>query len=304
MNLTKRTLTYKVVGNCHLLADVYQIPNEALQPGILWLHGGALIFGDRSLLPYAQATRYLQAGYTVVAADYRLAPETKIGLILEDVRDAYDWMRLKGPGLLGIASEYIAVVGHSAGGYLALMAGLRLYPRPRALVSFYGYSDIAGDWYNQPDPFYGQQPAVPRDEAYQVVGGSEISGSPINERFRFYLYCRQQGLWTREVVGDESDRAPLCPIHNITRDYPPTLLLHGEQDNDVPCQQSVSMAGELARQGVEHELVVLSGYGHAFDTGEEGIQDPNVAPAFESVLRFLSRYMNTAPITGPGKRRH
>ena len=50
------------------------------------------------------------------------------------------------------------------------MAGFRLNPRRMAVVSFYGYGDIAGDWYSRPDPFYNGQPAVTKEAAYQAVG--------------------------------------------------------------------------------------------------------------------------------------
>ena len=112
----------------------------------------------------------LDAGYTIISIDYRLAPQAKLNDIIEDLVDAYRWVRIDGPKLFRIDPNRIAVVGHSAGGYLTLMAGFRLNPRPAALVSFYGYGDIAGDWYSRPDPFYSRQPAVPKEEAYQAVG--------------------------------------------------------------------------------------------------------------------------------------
>ena len=54
-------------------------------------------------------------------------------------------------------------------------------------------------------------------------------------------------------------------MRNVTKEYPPTLLLHGEQDTDVPCAQSVAMAAELKRVGVEHELATYAGGIHGFD---------------------------------------
>ena len=70
-------------------------------------------------------------------------------------------------------------MGGSAGGYFDARVGLPLVePRPRAMVSFWGYGDVAGDWYSQPDPFYSKQPAVPKEEAYAAVGSSVLSGTP------------------------------------------------------------------------------------------------------------------------------
>jgi len=120
---------------------------------------------------------------------------------------------------------------------------------------------------------------------------SEDSGS--KERARFYLYCRQNGLWPREVAGwdpvvEAEALLPYCPAHNVDRNYPPTLLLHGDRDTDVPYELSVTMDNALARAGVQHALLTIPGSGHAFDgAGEE----PVVKEAFAPVVGFLKRHL-------------
>ena len=293
-NLAKKTYTYKTTGSLLIRADVYRAPDDVVRPAIVYIHGGALIMGSRSWLNPIQAQKYLDAGYTIISIDYRLAPQAKLHQILEDLDDAYRWVRVDGPKLFRIDPNRIAVVGHSAGGYLALMAGVRLKPRPAAVVSFYGYGDIAGEWYSRPDPFYSRQPAVSKEQAYQVVGTGVIAEDPAAKRERFYLYTRQQGLWPREVVGHDPDRErklfdPLCPLRNVTADYPPTMLLHGDHDTDVPFEQSVLMAKELEHHGVQHELIAMPGKGHGFD-GD--MSDPMVAATFDRVLTFLKAQLN------------
>ena len=292
--IMKNTYAYKTVGDLQINVDVYRKPDGIVRPAILYIHGGALIMGNRSWLDSIQTERYLKAGYTIISIDYRLAPQAKLRQILEDLEDAYRWIRLKGPKLLQIDPTRIAVIGHSAGGYLALMAGFQLNPRPRAVVSFYGYGDIAGEWYSRPDPFYNRQPLVPKEEAYKVVGTHVISEDPDGYRGQFYLYTRQQGVWPMEVVGFDPDKEPrkfdpFCPVLNVNKDYPPTLLLHGDRDTDVPFEQSVLMAKELERYGVEHELIALDGRGHGFDSA---MQDPLVSKTFDSVLVFLYKHLN------------
>jgi len=292
-DVVRSTYTYKSVGDLSIHADVYRRPGETIQPAIIWIHGGALIFGSRWGLNPIQAEKYLNAGYTIISIDYRLAPQVKLQQIIEDLEDAYRWVRTEGPELFRINPDRIAVVGHSAGGYLALMAGFVLKPSPRVVVSFYGYGDIAGEWYSRPDPFYILQPPVTKEEAYQAAGTRVISNDQPGERDQFYLYCRQQGLWPLEVVGHDPDREPkvfdsFCPLRNVTKNYPPTLLLHGENDTDVPFEQSVMMAKELERNGVQHELISMPGRGHVFD---RAMGEQEIAATFDRVLRFLDHWM-------------
>lgn len=289
-----QTFTFRRVGNCDIQADVYRPADDSVRPVILWIHGGALIMGHRGNLNYEQLERYLRAGFVVVSIDYRLAPETKLPAILEDIRDAHKWVREKGPGLFKGDPDRIGVVGHSAGGYLTLMSGFILNPRPKALVSFYGYGDIAGEWYSRPDPFYMKQPAVSSKEAYDAVGGTAVASAAFsNNRSRFYLYCRQHGLWPKEVAGRDPDSEPkafdpFCPIRNVTKQYPPTLLLHGDRDTDVPYDLSRSMAAELKRKGVESELITIPGGGHGFD---RAMSDPQISSVFDRAVTFLSAHL-------------
>jgi acetyl esterase/lipase len=262
------TLVYKTVGDCPIKLDVFPLDRPAPTPVLVWIHGGALITGRRASLPPALSDLCARAGFAQVSIDYRLAPETRLPAILDDLADAVDWVRQQGPARFGIDPDRLGVLGHSAGGYLTLMAGSLLQPRARALVSFAGYGDIVGDWYSRPDPFYCAQPLVPAAEAYAAVGSRPLAEVGADQqRDRFYLFCRQQGRWPREVVGmDPLRSAPAffryCPERNVGRDYPPTLLVHGTADTDVPYQRSVDMAAALERAGVAHELVSIPGGGH------------------------------------------
>jgi acetyl esterase/lipase len=288
-------------------ADVYRAPGDDVRPAVLWIHGGALIFGSRTNAFDWQLREYLDAGYVLVSIDYRLAPETKIPAIVQDVEDAYSWMRDEGPGLFRIDPDRMAVVGHSAGGYLALVAGSRCVPPPQAVISFYGYGDLTGAWYSSSSEFYSAMPEVSEEEARSAVGDTVITGTPeletVKKRAMFYLFCRQRGLWPREVGGKDpvADRdwfSQYEPLNNISPEYPATLLLHGERDTDVPFEQSVLLAKAFNSHAVEHELVSDPNWGHVFDrTGD----DPVVRDAFHNVLRFLGRHLS--PRDGAQERR-
>jgi acetyl esterase/lipase len=263
---TVQTFTYKTAG-CEIRADVYGASKGAAKPALLWMHGGAMILGSRKGIMRPFHTGLLDEGYVIVSIGYRLAPETKLPAIIEDVQDAWKWMH-ENARRFGIDRDRIAAGGASAGGYLTQMTGFCLNSRPRALVSYFGYGDIVGPWYSQPDGFSRRQPIVSKEDALAAVGTTPVADPPQgNQRDKFYLYCRQNGLWPIQVAGRDpqtEDRwfNSYCPIRNITAKYPPTILIHGTADTDVPYSLSKDMDATLDKAGVVHQFITVDGAEH------------------------------------------
>lgn len=285
----KDTRIYKKTDHCSISADIYDQGSHS--PVIIYIHGGALIFGTREWLPVKQIEYFRRAGFSIVNIDYRLAPETSFEEIIEDIKDALNWVRTQAIEWYDFDSNQIAVMGSSAGGYLGLLLGT-MDIRPKAIVSFYGYGDILGQWYSEPSEHYRQRPILNKETAYQHIGDRELTNG-LWERFHFYLYCRQQGVWIKEVTGIDAihDAAALTkynPIHNITSEFPPTLFLHGNQDTDVPFKQSVIMYEKLKENGVEAKLITLNGADHGFD---QNFQNPSVQSAFKEIVDFLRSHL-------------
>jgi acetyl esterase/lipase len=268
-----KTYTYKSVGGCDIKLDVYGSDFSITKPVIVWIHGGALIMESRKAI-----AKWLspQNEHVVISIDYRLAPETKLPEIIADVQDAFRWIRQQGPQLLNIAVDKLIVAGGSAGGYLTLMTGFCVKPRPRALISLSGYGNIVGPWYTQPSTFYLQTlPRISKEEALATVGTTCVSEPPPNDqRGVFYHYCRQNGIWPIQVTGHDPATEPrwfdpYCPVRNVTADYPPAFLIHGTSDTDVPYEESANMDKELTRAKVDHRFITVPG-------GDHGIK--NAAP--------------------------
>lgn len=287
MNYQKDTCIYKTVNDHPIKADIYLI-NKSNSPVILLIHGGALINGSRETnIPQDRIELYNNADFNVIAIDYRLAPETKLKYIIDDIKDSINWIDKTGREKYGFDSDKLGVVGSSAGAYLSLMSGT-FDRKPKAIVSFYGYGDIITDWYCKPSEFYCKEPLVTMEEAYKCVGDKTISTGN-SDRSKFYLYCRQNGIWTSEVscldiISDKKELMEYCPIYKIGKQYPPTLLLHGDEDTDVPYVQSVDMARELDKQCIENKLITIKGKGHDFD-GDKN--NDIVKKALDEVIEFL-----------------
>ena len=130
-----QTFTYKKVGDLEIKADVHRPGDEVRRPVLVYIHGGALINGGRQSINKRIKEMFLGAGYAIVSIDYRLAPETQLPGIIEDLEDAFKWLRRDGARLFNVDTSKIAVAGGSAGGCLTLVSGFRVKPAPTVLMS-------------------------------------------------------------------------------------------------------------------------------------------------------------------------
>ncbi|MDN4608326.1 alpha/beta hydrolase [Sporosarcina highlanderae] len=289
--MLKTTVIYKQGSNFELKGDFYPVKQESC-PLIVFIHGGGLIWGSREDIKPAQIEFFHNAGFNIFSIDYRLAPETKLPDIKEDIADALLWVENEGTKQFDYDSKKIAVIGSSAGGYLALLAGT-LKTKPQAIVSFYGYGDITGDWAVKPSPHYSSMTTVPRELAKMLVSSDIISVGPIEKRYAIYMHARQHGVWIEELSGlipflEKDKLKKYSPLFNIQTDYPPTLLLHGTEDEDVPYEQAVLFAKRLEENGVEGKLITIPEGKHQFDNDWER---PIVQDAFKEVLTFLTNHL-------------
>ena len=287
---TQRTYIYRTVDNLPIKAEVIRYGKDA-RPGVMFMHGGALIMGNRFWIASETKNALLENGYVIISVDYRLAPEIKLFDIIDDLLVAHDWITNNGAGLFNVIPEKLGIMGESGGAYLTQLMGQHLPNRPPVVASFWGYSDITMEWITEPSQWYlTQQPIVSEEEAYSVVGNVVTDGV---ERWPFYLYTRQLGIWPEEVTGLDpavhSDiyHAMFCPLSNATLDYPPCIFVHGDQDTDVDYQQSVLMDTALENSGVDHQLITMPGAGHGFG----GVPAADIQNYVAQVITFMDQYL-------------
>jgi dipeptidyl aminopeptidase/acylaminoacyl peptidase len=130
------------------------------------------------------------------------------------------------------------------------------------------------------------------DRVLTAAEGPELGAA----RGRYYLYLRQNGLWTREVTGfDPTAEArqldPYCPARSVAVDFPPTLLVHGTEDTDVPHDRSVLMSEALRRHGVACELISVRGAGHGLSGGDRD----EVSRARQRALETIRKHLDPPP---------
>src|SRR5262245_49308391 len=82
---------------------------------------------------------------------------------------------------------------------------------------------------------------------------------------------------------------PFMPVKNVTAAYPPTVLIHGTADTDVPFEQSQLMAKEFQKHGVAFQFHEIAGAEHGLAGGNRVEIETAERKAFEFVKLRLER---------------
>lgn len=257
-------------------------------PCVVWIHGGAWLFGSRALLPdYWPAgilfQRAIDVGLAVATIDYRHSREAPFPAQVHDGFAALRWLAKYGPEL-GIDPQRLAVWGESAGGHLASLLALVTDPNLqgdrgapvappaiRAAVSFYGVSDVS----TMPSMFA----TMPQEWIDELTAAS--AGRPAEPLDVF--------LNGGPLPRAEADRLS-SPVSHAHTDAPPFLLIHGDADGLVPITQSEQLAAALTAVGATANLKRVPGADHVF----LGV-DP--VPQIDEALSFLSSQLRSSDET-------
>lgn len=255
----ERDVVFGTGGGRELRCDVYTPPGEFENaPAVLLLHGGGWRQGDRGQLR-GYGIRFGREGYVCVAPEYRLTPESPWPAQIQDAKAAIRWTRANAERLR-IDPDRIAVQGNSAGGHLALLA-----------AGTVGVEEFEGD------------------------GGNEGVSTHVAAALGIYPPTlvsygeRKKGAVSLAAItpdGSDAIASAASPLAHVSRDYPPTLLIHGTTDRTVPPLASILMYEALVSAGVPVEMHMYAEQPHAFDARPEfGRQ-----VAAEMIL-FLNRYV-------------
>ena len=242
---------------------------------------GGLVQGHRETAAPHQLRNASKLGYALVTADYRLAPQVGMDDIMADVTDCITFVRTSlvshvEPGVLD--NTRLAVSGSSAGGFLALLAGLHVEPKPQAVIAIYPVTDPLSTFYTNPQPHPWGEGPVARDLVAEYLDpqapaiANNHSESP---RQQLYFYVIQEALLPellRLRPGDDTYR--ICK--NLqTRSMPPTYVVHGDADQSVPVAHSDEVVGAMLGLGYEVVYDRLIGADHTFDL-EDDVELPRL----------------------------
>lgn len=229
----QRDLVYKRVNGIVLTLDLYR-PEEVsgLLPVIVCIHGGHWDAGGKERCP---AVTLVQDGYAVASIDYRLTRTAPFPAQIEDCKAAVRWIRANA-STYRLDPDRIGVWGYSAGGHLAALLG-----------TSGGVPELEGSGDNMQ---YSSQV-----QAVCVVAGPVdlLSVANLGPKRMFAI----EALLGGPLEKDKVNATAASPIHYVSKDDPPFLIVHGEADRVVPVEQGQHFYEELRKAGVNATLKIL-----------------------------------------------
>ncbi|HAF16446.1 MAG TPA: hypothetical protein DHU55_15255 [Blastocatellia bacterium] len=242
----QRDLVYKRVNGEVLTLDLYSPEKfSGPLPVIVWIHGGGWSRGRKERSP---AVALVHDGYAVASIDYRLSSVVPFPAQIEDCKAAVRWLRANA-SKYNLDPDHIGVWGHSAGGHLAALLG-----------TSGGVRELEGDGDNM-------------SYSSRVQAVCDVSGP--SDLVRLYQEASQSsadksgkvmsavaGLVGGSAEQNQTKTIAASPIHYVSKDDPPFLIIHGENDSTVPVTQAKSFAAALKAAGVETTLEIAPARGH------------------------------------------
>lgn len=220
-------------------------------PVVVFFYGGGWVAGSRG--DYGFVGRALASrGYVTILPDYRLVPQVRFPAFIEDGADAIRWTRDHAVESGGDPRR-IAVMGHSAGAYIAAMLAL--------------------------DPHYLASRGVPP--------GTIRAGALLAGPYDFFPFTEQRG---RDALGNWPRPEETQPVHFARAGAPPLLLMAGTADTVVRPRNSQRLAAGLAAKGATVELKLYPGRSHIDLVKSFSPLFRGNNPALADSLDFLARY--------------
>ncbi|NQE63434.1 alpha/beta hydrolase [Caulobacter sp. RHG1] len=249
-----KDVVYLQASGQDLHLDVYR--NTAFagpRPVLVYIHGGAWWKGEKPA-SWGGFRAYLAAGFSVVTVQYRLSDTARAPAAVQDVRCALSWVKANARAY-GFAPKRVVPYGTSAGGHLALMAGMlpkgnaidlpacRDQPKVPAILDFYGP--------------YHLKPADPG--AFK---------SPSTAR---WIGDGPDALWTT-----------MSPAAYVRKAQPPVFIVHGDADPTVPFEASTTLKTDLDKAGVTNRFHPVAGGAHGKFSKEDQVK------VEQDALQFLA----------------
>jgi acetyl esterase/lipase len=227
--------------------DVYRPQDAKDRPVVVFFYGGSWTAGSRGLYRFVGAA-LAERGFVTVVPDYRLYPQAKFPVFVDDGALALAWVQ-KHAHEFGGDPHRIVLMGHSAGGHEAAFLAYdralleKVGARPECIVGLVGLS--------------GPYALEPNSEILNT-----IFASPYTE-------------------------ADWQPVRFVTPLSPPTLLVHGTADDVVSIKHAEKLRDVLRANHVRVETQFYPGKGHADTIAGMSVPARKRTPVLDQSVAFI-----------------
>jgi acetyl esterase/lipase len=248
-----------------LRLDLY-LPEPTGAALLVWIHGGAWENGNKSAMPLEP---FIERGFAVASLDFSPASKARFPGQVHEIKAAIRFLRAQAKRY-GYDAGRIGILGASSGAHLAAVVG-----------TSNGHAELEGtlgDHRGESSEVHAIVSYFPATNLTTILAQSTPFG----------LNIREPAL-TRLLGAGPKEAEPLArlasPVYQVDRDDPPLLLLHGDQDPQMPINQSHELEGAYERQGAEVDFIVVHGAAHGGDAFYSPENVERVAAFLEAQLR-------------------
>jgi len=237
-------------GDAAQTLDIYfpEKAAEQLQPLLIWIHGGGWTGGSKSEMPFLSQ---LARGYIVASVEYRFSQKALFPAQIQDCQAAIRWLRANAKKY-NIDPNHIGVGGGSAGGHLAALVGTSGGKKAFAPI---------GDNKDQSDRVQAVCDIFGPADFWTVIKQADEDKN-VKNIFKWNNGDPYSKLIGAKLGEDKEKCEAVSPVHYVSKESPPFLILHGDHDTLVPYAQSVELKELLDKAGVPVTLQRLPGAGH------------------------------------------
>jgi acetyl esterase/lipase len=255
-----RNLTY-----CNSQSLDLYIPRGAATrplPVAMYIHGGGMTAGGKADLSPVFLDALASAGYAVASVNYRLAPGSRFPAQIEDVKCAIRYLRARAPRY-GLNASEIFAFGTSVGGQLVTLAALtgphsawNVGPYPAEPSTLRAVADM-----------FGPANLTQRASGFSPSGIQQVFGK-----------------------SDRRDLLLASPVHFVTVNSPPILIVQGVNDTKVLESQAIELNKDLKTAGDQTKLVLVRNMGHMFEQAGSKPIDPSLRQIAQDMVSFFGKY--------------
>jgi acetyl esterase/lipase len=227
--------------------DVYAPKDAKDRPVVVFFYGGSWTQGSRGLYRFVGAA-LAERGFVTMVPDYRLYPQVKFPVFVDDGALAVAWIQQHAQEFGGDPHR-IVLMGHSAGGHEAAFLAYdralleKVGARPQWIVGLVGLS--------------GPYALAPNSKILNT-----IFASPYTE-------------------------ADWQPVRFVTPQSPPTLLVHGTADDVVSIAHAEKLRDVLQANHVRVETQFYPGKGHADTIAGMSVPARKRTPVLDQSVGFI-----------------